>query len=152
MVEPSPGGKSVITGSRSGGYCVPYQYRRHYRRDGLGAREWAAPRLDDAAEAITVSVAPKVSAALHSAASQVRPTPTSTKTGLSRLLDWRWLVGLGAVAAAAGTTAAVAMRRRYASATAAAKAATEPDVPVDESPAEDAARSQVNGQVTTPER
>ena len=122
----------------------------------LGAREWAAPRLDDAAEAITVSVAPKVSAALHSAASQVRPTPTSTKTGLSRLLDWRWLVGLGAVAAAAGATAAVAMRRRYASATAAAKAATEPDVPeqarVDESAAEDAVRSQVNGQVTAPER
>jgi len=118
----------------------------------LGAREWAAPRLDDAAEAITVSVAPKVSAALHSAASQVRPTPTSTKTGLSRLLDWRWLVGLGAVAAAAGATAAVAMRRRYASATAAAKAATELDTPSDEPVAEDGTRSQVNGQVSTAER
>ena len=118
----------------------------------LGAREWAAPRLDDAAEAITVSVAPKVSAALHSAASQVRPTPLSTKTGLSRLLDWRWLVGLGAVAAAAGATAAVAMRRRYASATAAAKAATELDAPADESAAEDTTRSQVNGQVSTAER
>ena len=118
----------------------------------LGAREWAAPRLDDAAEAITVSVAPKVSAALHSAASQVRPTPTSTKTGLSRLLDWRWLVGLGAVAAAAGATAAVAMRRRYASATAAAKAATEVDTPSDEPVAEDGTRSQVNGQVSTAER
>ena len=118
----------------------------------LGAREWAAPRLDDAAEAITVSVAPKVSAALHSAASQVRPTPTSTKTGLSRLLDWRWLVGLDAVAAAAGATAAVAMRRRYASATAAAKAATELDAPADESAAEDTTRSQVNGQVSTAER
>jgi len=118
----------------------------------LGAREWAAPRLDDAAEAITVSVAPKVSAALHSAASQVRPTPPSTKTGLSRLLDWRWLVGLGAVAAAAGATAAVAMRRRYASATAAAKAATELDTPSDEPVAEDGTRSQVNGQVSTAER
>ena len=118
----------------------------------LGAREWAAPRLDDAAEAITVSVAPKVSAALHSAASQVWPTPPSTKTGLSRLLDWRWLVGLGAVAAAAGATAAVAMRRRYASATAAAKAATELDAPADESAAEDTTRSQVNGQVSTAER
>ena len=80
------------------------------------------------------------------------PAATSAKTGLRRLLDRRWLLGLGAVAAAAGTTAAVAMRRRYASATAAAKAATEPDVPVDESAAEDAARSQVNGQVTTPEK
>jgi hypothetical protein len=118
----------------------------------LGAREWAAPRLDDAAEAVTITVAPKVSSALHSAADQVRPTRVPAKAGLSRLLDWRWLVGLGAVAVAAGTTAAVAMRRRYASATEAAKAATEPDVAADESAAEDAVRSQVNGQVTTPER
>ena len=117
-----------------------------------GAREWAAPRLDDAADAVTTTVAPKVSSALRATASQVRTTPPPAKTGLSRLLDWRWLVGLGAVAAAAGTTAAVAMRRRYASATAAAKAATEPDAPVGEPAAEDATRSQVNGQVTTPER
>jgi hypothetical protein len=118
----------------------------------LGARQWAAPRLEDAADAVTTTVAPRVSSALRATASQVRPTATTAKTGLRRVLDWRWLVGLGAVAAAAGTTAAVAMRRRYASATAAAKAATEPDVPVDDSAAEDAARSQVNGQVTTPER
>ena len=118
----------------------------------FAAREWAAPQLENAADAVTTTVAPKVSSALRATASQVRTTPPPAKTGLSRLLDWRWLVGLGAVAAAAGTTAAVAMRRRYASATAAAKAATEPDVPVDESPAEDAARSQVNGQVTTPEK
>jgi hypothetical protein len=118
----------------------------------LGARQWAAPRLEGAADAVTATVAPKVSSALRATASQVRPTATTAKTGLRRVLDWRWLVGLGAVAAAAGTTAAVAMRRRYASTTAAAKAATEPDVPVDESAAEDATRSQVNGQVTTPER
>ena len=118
----------------------------------FAAREWAAPQLENAADAVTTTVAPKVSSALRVAADQVRPPGPPAKTGLSRLLDWRWLLGLGAVAAAAGTTAAVAMRRRYASATAAAKAATEPDVPVDESAAEDAARSQVNGQVTTPER
>ena len=121
-----------------------------------GAREWTAPRLEDAADAVTTTVAPRVSSALRAAADQVRPPGPPAKTGLSRLLDWRWLLGLGAVAAAAGTTAAVAMRRRYASATAAAKAATEPDVPeqarVDESAAEDAVRSQVNGQVTAPER
>ena len=116
------------------------------------AREWAAPQLENAADAVTTTVAPKVSSVLRATASQVRTPPPPAKTGLSRLLDWRWLVGLGAVAAAAGTTAAVAMRRRYASATAAAKAATEPDLPVDGSAAEDATRSQVNGQVTTPER
>jgi hypothetical protein len=107
-----------------------------------GAREWAAPRLEEAAEAVTTSVAPKVSSALRSTASQVRPE--RPRTGMRRLLDWRWLLGLGAVVAAAGATAAVAMRRRYASATAAAKEETEPDSP------EQADAPSVNGRVTTP--
>jgi hypothetical protein len=118
----------------------------------IAARVWAAPQLENAADAVTTTVAPRLSSALRATASQVRPAEATARTGMRRLLDWRWLVGLGAVAAAAGATAAVAMRRRYASATAAAKAATEPDAPVDESAAEDATRSQVNGQVTTPER
>ena len=37
------------------------------------AREWAAPRLEDAANAVTESVAPRVSAALRSTARQVKP-------------------------------------------------------------------------------
>jgi hypothetical protein len=128
-----------------------------------GAREWAAPRLESAAEAVTTTVAPKVaeavtttvapkvSSALRSTASQVRPAGSPARTGLRRLLDWRWLLGAGAVLAAAGATAAVAMRRRYASATAEAEDATEPDgQPGDPGPEADAAdRSQVNGQVTT---
>ena len=115
-----------------------------------GTREWAAPRLEDAAEAVTTSVAPKVSSVLRSTASQVRPT--STKTGVRRRLDWRWMLGVGAVLAAAGTTAAVAMRRRYARATADAKDATEPDA-TEEAAADDpmAEARSVNGRVTTPE-
>jgi hypothetical protein len=68
-----------------------------------------------------------------------------------RLLDWRWMLGLGAVLAAAGTTAAVAMRRRYARATADAKDATEPDA-TEQAGADDPAAeaSSVNGRVTTP--
>src|SRR5271168_4608848 len=89
-----------------------------------GAREWAAPRLEDAADAVTETVAPKVSSALRSTARQVRPEKPA-KTGLHRLLDWRWLVGIGAVAAAAGAAGAITVRRRYASATAAANDATE---------------------------
>ena len=117
-----------------------------------GAREWVAPRLEDAAEAVTTSVAPKVSSALRSTASQVRPAGTSAKTGVRRLLDWRWLLGLGAVLGAAGATAGVAMRRRYARATAAAKDATEPDV-AEQAAGDDTAAeaSSVNGRVTTPE-
>jgi hypothetical protein len=91
------------------------------------AREWAAPRLEDAADAITASVAPRVSSALRSTAEQVRPTVTQPgKTGLRRLLSWRWLLGAGAVIAAAGAAAAVAMRRRYASATAEVRDDTDP--------------------------
>ena len=118
----------------------------------LGAREWAAPRLEGAADAVTTSVAPKVSSALRSAASQVRPTVTPAKSGARRLLDWRWMLGLGAVLAAAGTTAAVAMRRRYARATADAKDATESDA-TEQAAADDpmAEARSVNGRVTTPE-
>ena len=116
----------------------------------LGAREWAAPRLEGAADAVTTSVAPKVSSALRSTASQVRPTPAKTES--RRMPDWRWMLGLGAVVAAAGTTAAVAMRRRYARATADAKDATEPDA-TEQAAGDDAAAEahSVNGRVTTPE-
>jgi hypothetical protein len=116
-----------------------------------GAREWAAPRLEGAADAVTTTVAPKVSSALRSTASRVRPPGPAPRTGLGRLLDWRWLVGLGALAAAAGTTAAVAMRRRYASATAEAKDATEPEAP-EQAQGDDADDASVNGQVTTTKR
>jgi len=113
-----------------------------------GAREWAAPRLDVAADAVTTTVAPRVSSALHATASRVKPPVPAAQPSSRRLLDWRWLLGLGALAAAAGTTAAVAMRRRYASATAEAKDATEPDAPEQaDDPAAEA--TSVNGQVTT---
>src|SRR5580693_3737201 len=119
-----------------------------------GAREWTAPRLEDAADAVTTAVAPKVSSTLRSTASYVRPpTPTPpAKTGARRLVDWRWMIGLGAVVAAAGTTAAVAMRRRYARATADAKDATESDA-TEQAAADDpmAEDPSVNGRVTTPE-
>ena len=87
-----------------------------------------APRLEDAADAVTGTVAPKVaetvtgtlaprvSSALRSTARQVRPN--DSRTGVRRLLSLRWLFVAGAVAAAAGAGAAIAMRRRYASATA----------------------------------
>ena len=117
----------------------------------IGAREWAAPLLEDAAEAVTASVAPKVSSALRSTARQVKPDAKAGKTGIRRLLSLRWLLGAGALFAAAGATAAIAMRRRYASATAAANDATEP--PEDDQVAETgeaASRAEVNGRVTTP--
>jgi hypothetical protein len=120
-----------------------------------GAREWAAPRLEEAADAVTATVAPKVSSALRSTARQVKPGGTR-KTGVRKLLNWRWLLGAGAVIAAAGATAGIAMRRRYAAATAEAKDATESPGEEASAPGESAGdtvmRSDVNGRVTTPER
>jgi anti-sigma-K factor RskA len=80
--------------------------------------------MHDAADALTASVAPRVSTALHSAAKSVEPA-ASAKTGIRRLLDWRVLLGVGAVVVAAGAAAAMAMRQRYETATLAAKDAAE---------------------------
>ena len=131
-----------------------------------GAREWAAPRLEEAADAVSYTVAPKiaetvtgtlapkVSSALRSTARQVRPA--DSRTGFRRMLNLRWLLAAGAVAAAAGAGAAIAVRRRYASATAEAKndAAESPEAEAarpGESAADAARRSEVNGRVTTPD-
>jgi len=147
-------GTTAVQGARQGVHGAKEWATPRVQVAVRGSREWAAPRLEGAADAVDTSVAPAVSSALRSAASQIRPTGRPAKTGLRRLVDWRWLVGLGAVVAAGGTAAAVAMRRRYASATAAAEEATEPDAqaPADGSEAETAARSEVNGQVTAPRK
>ncbi|HLK02125.1 MAG TPA: hypothetical protein VKU39_19760 [Streptosporangiaceae bacterium] len=115
------------------------------------ARGWAAPRLDQAADAFTGAVAPKVSSALHSTASKVAPAPAG-KTGIRRLLDWRLLLGVGAVIAAAGAAAAMTMRKRYQDATLAAREDAEMDSDSDEmAPARDetTAWSDANGHVSS---
>ena len=144
-------GTTVVLGARQGVQGAKEWAAPRVQVVVLGARGWAAPRLEDAADAVTTTVAPKVSSALRTTAIRVRPPDPAGPTGLRRLLDWRWLVGIGALAGAAGTTAAVAMRRRYASATAEAKDATEPDTP---EPADDPAAeaASVNGQVTATKR
>jgi len=137
-------GTTAVQGARQGVQGTKEWAAPHVQ----GAREWAAPRLDIAADAVTATVAPRVSSALHATASRVRPPETAAQPGRRGLLDWRWLLGLGAAAAAAGAVAAVAMRRRYASATAEAEDATEPDAPEQaDDPAAEA--TSVNGQVTT---
>lgn len=131
-----------------------------------GARGWAAPRLDQAADAITATVAPKVSSALHSTATRVQPV-TPARSGIRRLLDWRLLFGLGAAVAAAGAAAAFTMRKRYESATADAKDAANtasdststgsvtvkqpggPTAAADETVAKPEAKPEVNGRVGT---
>lgn len=76
----------------------------HGWRQGVHtARSWAAPRLDSAADYCTTTVAPKVSAALHTTARQVEP-----KRSRSSRVTWS-LIG-AAVAAAVGAAAAMAYR------------------------------------------
>jgi hypothetical protein len=163
--------QAVPVGKRAGSTAV-----RGVRKGVHGARGWAAPRLEDAADAVTATVAPKVSSALRNAdamtatvapkvssalrrtARQIKPDGAkSAKTGFRRLLNWRWLLAAGAVAAAAGTTAAVAMRRRYTSATEEAKEATgladeESTTPSQQAAPNGTKHSEANGRVTTPGR
>src|SRR5579875_1336998 len=96
----------------------------HAAQQGVGhgvhdAREWAAPLIEDAANAVTDTVAPKVSAAvtdtvapkvsaaLKATARRVDPTPPAKR----RLLGWPGAVILG-VLAVAGVAAAVLLRKR----------------------------------------
>ena len=148
-----PVGKTAVQGVRQGVQGAKEWAAPRLEDAVLGAREWAAPRLEDAADVVETTVAPKVSSALRSTAVQVRPSGTK-RTGVRRLLDWRLLLGVGAAMAAAGAGAAITMRRRYASATAEAKDATESSederTQAGDAASDAAARSEVNGRVTTP--
>ena len=101
------------------------------------ARSWAAPRLDNAADYCTTTVAPKVSAALRTTARQVSP-PEKKSSKRSAVLTWSVLGA--AVFAALGAAAAVA-RYRYRSAIAADSEAADDEVPADSS-ATDSSNSQ----------
>ena len=126
------------------------------------ARGWAAPRLDQAADMFSETVAPRVSSAMHSTASKVAVAPApASKTGIRRLLDWRLLLGIGAALAAAGAAAAMTMRKRYTEATYAASEDAEMDTDLNQkAPMHDQAgpksegkpKSEVNGQVGTARR
>lgn len=79
------------------------------------ARNWAAPRLESAADYCTTTVAPRVSSALRTTARQVRPVDTSSPKR-SSVLTWSIL---GAAILAALGAAAAMVRYRYRSAIAA---------------------------------
>jgi hypothetical protein len=85
------------------------------RQGVYSARSWTAPRLEVAADYCTTTVAPKVSSALRSTASQVRPVD-ARKTKRSSVMTWSLL---GAAVAAALGAAAVLVRYRYRTAIAA---------------------------------
>jgi trimeric autotransporter adhesin len=116
-----------------------------------GARSWAAPRLENAADYTTKTAAPKVSSALKKTASQVKPSSGRSKRGV---LAW---TALGAaILAAVGAGAALA-RYRYRAAISAdserpdserpgSKAEAHPNAPV--SPVDGNTDASANGRVT----
>jgi hypothetical protein len=88
------------------------------------ARGWAAPRLENAADYCTTSVAPRVSSAIRATARQV--SPEDTKPGKSRMRpgpSWPFVM-VAALAAAGAAAAVVVARQRY---KAAMDSDTEPD-------------------------
>jgi trimeric autotransporter adhesin len=118
-----------------------------------GARNWAAPRLESAADYTTKTAAPKVSSALKKTARQVKPPK-----GRSKRSVLGWTAFGAAILAAVGAGAAVA-RYRYRTAIAAdseqpdsmrpgGKAEDRPNAPA--SPVDANADTSVNGRVTTP--
>lgn len=97
-------------------------------RKGLhGARGWAAPRFEGAADVVDTKVAPKMSGALRATARTISPEVKdgAFRRGLNSMMSWRGLTAVIALAAAAGTAAAMTMRRRYNNATTEAKASAE---------------------------
>src|SRR5579863_448169 len=75
------------------------------RRSILRSRAWAAPRLERTGKVLEDTVAPKVSAALSSAAERIDPAKP-------RRGRWKWPVGLMAAAAAAASAAAAIFKSR----------------------------------------
>lgn len=130
------------------------------------ARSWAAPRLDNAADYCTTTVAPKVSSALRTTARQVRPVDTTTSKR-SSMLTWSLL---GAAILAALGAAAVLVRYRYRAAIAADSEPADEEVPGDSTssqaapvssdqarstaaaPTDQSAETSVNGRVKAPGR
>jgi hypothetical protein len=93
------------------------------RRSILRSRAWAAPQLERTGKALQDTVAPKVSAALSSAAERIDPAKP-------RRARWGWVVGLTAAAAAAASAAAAVFKSR-------AKAEAQTQAYTPETPAHD---------------
>ncbi len=112
-----------------------------------GARSWAAPRLESAADYTTKTAAPKVSSALRKTARQVKPS-----SGRSKRSVLAWTAFGAAIVAALGAGAAL-VRYRNRTAVAAdserpdSEAEARPNVPG--SPVDADTDTSVNGQVTT---
>ena len=129
------------------------------RAGSLSARSWMAPRLENAADyttstmapavsdALVKNVAPRVAAVLRNTARQVSPEPRKSRSSLRSALTWTALSA--AVLAGAGALGTLVWRRYRAAMAADSEPDTEPGavlhspddpdaVPADEVPADEA--------------
>lgn len=128
------------------------------RQGVFSARGWVAPRLENAADYTTTTVAPKVSSMLRDTARQIGP-PDSRRKGSHSALRWSLLATAAFTAAGA---AALLVRQRYRAGMAAhtedAEApvqpapamAVEPTTPASSAPVDGPADTGANGKVSAP--
>jgi hypothetical protein len=137
----------------SAAQTAAHEMGRSMRQGVYVARGWAAPRLENAADYCTATVAPRVADTLRTTARQVSPDDaTKRRPTLRSVLS---VSALGLAAAAAAAAVAVLVRRQY---KAAMDADTEgsvdnanvPDVSVPEQPTAPGTGSTANGSTTAP--
>jgi trimeric autotransporter adhesin len=128
------------------------------RKGVFSARGWVAPRLENAADYTTDTVAPKVSSVLRDTARQISPADSRHKGSRPAL---RWSLLATAAFTAAGA-AALLVRQRYRAGMAArteeAEAPVQPTpatgaeltTPATPAPADRPADTEVNGKVSAP--
>jgi hypothetical protein len=124
------------------------------RQGVFSARRWAAPRIENAADYATSTVAPKVAAVLRNTAEQVNPQSPGSKS--KSVLKWSALgaaiaAGLGAVAALVRSRYRAAIEADTETADEAAADTAAKDTAAKDTPASDpgsGAGTSVNGRVS----
>lgn len=107
--------QSAAQGVNSAAQTAAANVSKGVKQGVFGARGWAAPRLESAADYVTATAGPKVSSALRATAKQVSP-PDTRRSKLRSALTWSVL---GAAVLAAAGAAGVMVRKRYQAAMAA---------------------------------
>lgn len=134
--------QSAAHTAQSAAQSAAQEMGKSMRQGVYVARGWAAPRLEDAADYCTTTVAPRVADTLRSTARQVSPDDSKRKSGLRSAMS---LSLLALAAAAAAGAVAVLVRRQY-------KAAMEADTETEVVDVDDANEpgAAVPGQPATP--
>jgi hypothetical protein len=103
--------QSAAQTAQAAAQTAAHEMGRSMRQGVYVARGWAAPRLENAADYTTTTMAPRVADTLRSTARQVRPEDASKRRPAMRSVLSMSVLALAAAAAAAAV--AVLVRRQY---------------------------------------